>query len=302
MFGKRVDRSWIHRHEFHAVIGRLIRSGEAAEEVLSQAFDTLDALKERGAASLTYGDRLNILFSALSMVRPREAGPLKITRFNEAWVKLTGEKLFVEATADMASDYRRFANVFSELFGIMQDDWQWEPQDWLDIQGFLWIVLDNTATAPLETETVRKPGGRSHQFDHSSSLSFRPTLQISGRIRRRGVEGRNIDHASDRGWRTRQFLVAVSQGELFHLVIGSHPAAIVQAPALDPVPGFPLAQQRLQRRHFGTAPQGAAVILVVTLAGGADMLGLPNSAGMVLCPLKYPHGTRPDGKSDLSGL
>ena len=138
--------------EFHAVIGRLIRSGEAAEEVLSQAFDTLDALKERGAASLTYGERLNILFSALSMVRPREAGPLKITRFNEAWVKLTGEKLFVEATADMASDYRRFANVFSELFGIMQDDWQWEPQDWLDIQGFLWIVLDNTATAPLETD------------------------------------------------------------------------------------------------------------------------------------------------------
>ena len=77
--------------EFHAVIGRLIRSGQAAEEVLSQAFDTLDALKDRGAASLTYGERLNILFSALSMVRPREAAPIKITRINEAWEKLTGE-------------------------------------------------------------------------------------------------------------------------------------------------------------------------------------------------------------------
>ena len=138
--------------EFHAVIGRLIRSGQAAEEVLSQAFDTLDALKDRGAASLTYGERLNILFSALSMVRPSEAAPLKITRINEAWDKLTGEKLFVEATADMASDYRRFADVFSELFGIMRDDWQWQPQDWLDIQGFLWIALDKTATAPLETD------------------------------------------------------------------------------------------------------------------------------------------------------
>ena len=138
--------------EFHAVIGRLIRSGQAAEEVLSQAFDTLDALKERGAASLTYGERLNILFSALSMVRPSEAGPLKITRFNEAWDKLTGEKLFVEATANMASDYRRFAAVFSELFEIMRDDWQWQPQDWLDIQGFLWIALDKTASAPPETD------------------------------------------------------------------------------------------------------------------------------------------------------
>ena len=138
--------------EFHAVIGRLIRYGQAAEEVLSQAFDTLDALKERGAASLTYGERLNILFSALSMVRPSEAGPLKITRFNEAWDKLTGEKLFVEATANMASDYRRFAAVFSELFEIMRDDWQWQPQDWLDIQGFLWIALDKTASAPPETD------------------------------------------------------------------------------------------------------------------------------------------------------
>ena len=136
--------------ELYAVIGRLIRSVQPAEEVLSQAFDSLDALKERGAAKLTYGERLNILFSALSMVRRGEAAPLKITRINEAWDKLTGEKLFVEATADMASDYRRFADVFSELLGVMRDDWQWQPQDWLDIQGFLWIALDKNATEVRE--------------------------------------------------------------------------------------------------------------------------------------------------------
>ena len=138
--------------EFHAVIGRLVQSGQAPEEALSQAFDALGTVKARGAASLTYGERVNILFSALSMVHPNKAAPLKITRINEAWDKLTGEKLFVEATADMASDYRRFANVFSELFGIMRDDWQWQPQDWLDMQGFLWIALDKDATEPLETD------------------------------------------------------------------------------------------------------------------------------------------------------
>ena len=138
--------------EFHAVIGRLIQSDEAAEEALSQAFGALGALKARGAGSLTYGECVNILFSALSMVRPGEAAPLKITRFNEAWEKLTGEKLFIEATAEMASDYRRFADVFSELFDIMRDDWHWQPQDWLDIQGFLWIALDKSATEQLETD------------------------------------------------------------------------------------------------------------------------------------------------------
>ena len=140
--------------EFHAVIGQLIRSVQPAEEVLSQAFDALDVLRERGVAPLTYGERLNILFSALSMVRPSEAAPLKITRINEAWEELMGEKLFVEATSDMASDYLRFASVFSELFATMRDDWQWQPRDWLDLQGFLWIACHNSAAESRKTDAI----------------------------------------------------------------------------------------------------------------------------------------------------
>lgn len=145
--------------EFHAAIGQLIRSGQGTEAALSQASDTLQALNDRGATSLTYGERLNILFSALSMIRPGEAAPLKITRINEAWETLTGAHLFVEATADMASDYRHFADVFSEIFGIMRDDWQWHPEDWLDIQGFLWIAFDKTAVEALEADTSPHTSG-----------------------------------------------------------------------------------------------------------------------------------------------
>ena len=159
--------------EFHAVIGQLIRSDQTAEAVLSHAFNALDALKERGAKSLKYGERINILFSALSMVRPSEAAPIKITRFNDIWQKLTGEKLFVEASADMASDYRRFAGVFSELFGIMRDDWKWQPQDWLDIQGFLWIALDKTVSEPHETDISPDTAERSEE-----SMPISPTNLI----------------------------------------------------------------------------------------------------------------------------
>ena len=137
--------------EFHAVIGQLVRSDQPTDAVLSQAYDALDALKEQGATPLRYGERINIVFSALSMVRPNEAAPLKITRINGAWVRLTGEELFVEATADMAADCGRFAEVFSELFDVMRDDWQWQPQDWIDLQGFLWIAC-NDAAEPVETD------------------------------------------------------------------------------------------------------------------------------------------------------
>lgn len=130
--------------EFYQIIGHLIRSNEAAESALSKAFESFGDLRARGAAALTYGERINILFSALAMVRPREGAPLKVTRINDAWEKLTGEKLFVEAAADTAMDYRRFSEVFTELFEIMQDEWGWQPRDWLDIQGFLWIACDNS--------------------------------------------------------------------------------------------------------------------------------------------------------------
>ena len=49
----------------------------------------------------------------------------------------------------MTSDYRDFAEIFSELFSVMRDEWEWQPQDWLDIQSFLWIALgENAETDP----------------------------------------------------------------------------------------------------------------------------------------------------------
>jgi len=78
--------------------------------------------------------------------------PLKITRINEAWEALTGKKLFVESEADMARDYRRLSDGFGEILEIMRDEWRWEPQDWLDIQGFLWIANDTTVTVPAAAE------------------------------------------------------------------------------------------------------------------------------------------------------
>lgn len=136
--------------EFHAAIGHLVRSEDAPEVALATAYTALEGLRTRGATSLTYGERINILSSALAMVRPTAMAPLKITRVNEVWETLTGEKLFVEASADIAADYRRLAEGFAELSEIMRDEWRWEPQDWLDIQGFLWIANDKTTAVPAK--------------------------------------------------------------------------------------------------------------------------------------------------------
>lgn len=138
--------------DFYSTIGKLLRTDEPAATALDKAYDSFVEQRERGATSLTYGERLNIAFSALAMVRPTEAAPLKISRINEAWEVLTGEKLFLESKANMRDDYRRFASVFAELFTIMGDKWGWRPQDWLDIQGFLWIALDKSTQKQLAND------------------------------------------------------------------------------------------------------------------------------------------------------
>lgn len=133
--------------EFHATIGRLVRSDDPPERALATAYGALENLRARGATSLTYGERINIVSSALAMARPTEIAPLKVTRINKAWQALTGEDLFTEATADMVKDYLRLAGGFSEMFEIIRDKWNWEPQDWLDIQGFLWISTNESVAA-----------------------------------------------------------------------------------------------------------------------------------------------------------
>jgi len=127
--------------EFYRAIGELVRTEDTTGLALKKANEVFVRLREQGVTALSYGERINILYSALAMSRPLEAAPLKITMINDAWKLLVGASLFVEAESEMEADYDRFAEVFGAVFDIARDEWNWAPQDWFDIQGFLWIAL-----------------------------------------------------------------------------------------------------------------------------------------------------------------
>lgn len=133
---------------FYRTIGEVVRSREDTAIVLKRAFAVFESLRAQGVATLTFGERICILFSALSMARPMAAVPLKITLFNDVWKQLTGAPLFVESGPPLDAAYRRFVSVFERLFVIMRDEWDWAPRDWLDLQGFLWIALKGQAETP----------------------------------------------------------------------------------------------------------------------------------------------------------
>lgn len=125
--------------DFYDAIGRLVASNSYAGEALEDAFSQFAAMKQGGIAPLTIGEQSNILFSALSMARPHESAPFKIKIMNRA-ANILLQTNIIDGTFKPES-YWRFSKMFEVIFATMRDEWNWQPQDWFDVQGFLWIAL-----------------------------------------------------------------------------------------------------------------------------------------------------------------
>ncbi len=149
-----------------AIIGSLIRSRQATEEALSGAFDALKDLHDRKTIKLSYAGCLTVVSSALSMVRPGDVAPVAKEKFNEVGERLTGESFF-EENRNLASDYRRFAEVLSELFRVMRDNWLWHPRDSLDVRAFLWIAVSAEAKGAMPHKA---PAGKGMTDDEPKNL------------------------------------------------------------------------------------------------------------------------------------
>ncbi|MBX3446737.1 MAG: AAA family ATPase [Parvibaculaceae bacterium] len=50
----------------------------------------------------------------------------------------------------------------------MRDAWRWEPQDWLDIQGFLWIANDKAVMSPVD---IDEAADKSERLEKPMSIS-----------------------------------------------------------------------------------------------------------------------------------
>jgi hypothetical protein len=90
---------------------------------------------------LTYGERINILFSAFAMVR-RASWRLRISD-NEVWETLTGEKPFVRPPQYITRTISAWPMSLRSCATIGIGS-----KDWLDGQGFLWIANDKTVAPP----------------------------------------------------------------------------------------------------------------------------------------------------------
>lgn len=126
---------------FYGEIGRLARSTAPTVDAVMGAADGLRRLREQGAASLTVGEVAAITITVAGFARPGEAAPFKMSKARELASLLVGDPIFRGQILER-DQLRRWLELLARIRDVMRDEWQWEPRDLIDVQGFAWAALD----------------------------------------------------------------------------------------------------------------------------------------------------------------
>ena len=136
---------------FYEVIGELVISDAALEHAVGPAMDALAALRKAGIAGLRHGEVLSIAFSVHGTLHPDAAAWFKVAAMRSVARQLTGRDLFA-GDLSHAHIVDSYACLMAALDAHMREEWDWEPRDLFDVQGFLWGALSQEG----ETDVLRR--------------------------------------------------------------------------------------------------------------------------------------------------
>lgn len=141
------------RDRFYTAIGVLARSEEPLEEAIAKAALELETLREVGLAILRRGEVLSIPITIWATLHPDEASWFKIAKIEEMGQRFFGRKLF-RSNNFRTEELAEWLQLMRALFGLLDKEFGWRPQDMFDTQGFIWVALGNGGQSmPDATET-----------------------------------------------------------------------------------------------------------------------------------------------------
>lgn len=124
---------------FYRAIAGLAKDGSPITTRAEQAARELEALKTEGIAGLRRGEVLNIVLSVLGSLEPNESCWFKTSLFDEAAKLLIGKRLFPSETFQI-DEFEEFQSFLLRIRSKL-DEWDWKPEHFEDVQGFLWVAL-----------------------------------------------------------------------------------------------------------------------------------------------------------------
>lgn len=139
------------RDRFYTALGQLARSDGSLEEAVPAAARELEALRDAGIAGLRRGEVLSIPITVWATLHPDQASWFKIAKIDEMGRRLFGRRLFPQ-TQFRETDLAEWLQLMRALFGLLDKEFGWRPQDMFDVQGFIWVV--GNPDAPRELDPV----------------------------------------------------------------------------------------------------------------------------------------------------
>jgi len=127
------------RDRFYAEIGTLARSEAPLEEAIATAARALEALRAEGIAILRRGEVLSIPITVWATIHPDQASWFKVAKIEEMGQRFFGRRLF-RGNDFREEDLAEWLQLMRALFGLLDKEFGWKPQDLFDVQGFIWVV------------------------------------------------------------------------------------------------------------------------------------------------------------------
>lgn len=163
------------RDRFYAAAGRLARSDAEGEEAIADAARALESLRNAGLASLKRGEVLSIAITIWATLHPDGASWFKISRIETMGRRLFGRRLFAHERFDPA-DLDEYLHLLRALSGLLDRELGWHPADLFDVQGFVWVALDDSwndeETAAQEPAADPQPEEPSADLGPNASYWF----------------------------------------------------------------------------------------------------------------------------------
>lgn len=148
------------RDRFFEIVAWLARSDDDPINTITNGALALETLKAEGVAGLRRGEVLAIAISVVGTMHPEAASWFKITRVEAMGKQMFGRKLFGTAQYD-PDDLDEFLQLMRALFALFATEFEWNPTDLFDVQGFVWVALEDKWDGEEEAPPVELPAADS---------------------------------------------------------------------------------------------------------------------------------------------
>ncbi|WP_375396450.1 AAA family ATPase [uncultured Sphingomonas sp.] len=126
---------------FFETVARLARSDDDPVATIADGARSFEGLKAEGIAGLTRSEVLAIAITVVGTMHPGAASWFKVSRIEAMGQRLFGRRLFAHQQFE-PTDLDEYLQLLRVLFALFGEELGWNPLDLFDVQGFVWVALE----------------------------------------------------------------------------------------------------------------------------------------------------------------